>query len=290
MVSNSLGSEVVSSGVSVHGEPIETDSVFSLWSGTKMVAAVAILQLVDEGLVELDGLLADYVDFEVATPITIRHLLQHQSGLPNFWGADDVACNGDELLRGLKDLAADPNLQPGETTSYSSAGFSMLALVMSSVTGKDAALVMRDNLFGPLGMGSTYFAESETGQPAINADESDCPLHETTFGTGGDLRTSVSDLDVFMKGVFESGLLTEESLEQMLTFDAEVFGLDYGLGIAAVRAADDSDRVMYGHWGTTDSEAGVLYDPDHKRTISIYVGAKTFIPTAWNTADWADKQ
>ncbi|MGI9623220.1 MAG: serine hydrolase [Acidimicrobiales bacterium] len=102
--SDAQGQETVVSGEGTTGSQIGPDDPFFLGSGSKMITAAAVLQLVDQGLVGLDDLLADYVHFEVADPISIRHLLQHKSGLGDN---DDLydTCEPDEVLEGLAALA-----------------------------------------------------------------------------------------------------------------------------------------------------------------------------------------
>ena len=289
-VSDQHGITTVVSGEGDNGEAIHPDDAFFLASASKMITAATILQLVDQGLVGLDDLLADYVDFEVATPITIRHLLQHKSGLPDGFSIYDT-CDPDEVMEGLADLAVRPfNTEPGAAAAYSTNGFNMLSLVMSSATGQTAADVVRQNIFEPLGMTSTYFTGAEDGPPLVVGGESwdpDCEADRMDIGTGGGFASSAADLDTFMRALFEGDLLTEESLNEMTTADSQVFGIDYGLGLGVLYPPDGGDQAMYGHWGEFGWQAGALYDPQARRTISVLVPGQGFLGTVWAASKWA---
>jgi D-alanyl-D-alanine carboxypeptidase len=290
-VSDEDGTTTVVSGEGENGEAIQPDDAFFIGSGSKMITAAAILQLVDQDLVGLDDLLADYVGFEVATPITIRQLLQHKSGL----GDDDSiydTCDPDVVMEGLAAQAVRPfNLEPGAGASYSTNGFNMLSLVMSSATGQSAADVVRQNIFEPLGMTSTYFTGAEEGPLLVvggGSLEPDCAANRMDIGTGGGFASSAPDLDTFMRALFEGDLLTEESLNEMMTVDSQVLGFDYGLGLGVVYPPNGGDQPMYGHWGAFGWQAGALYDPQSHRTISVLIPAQGFLGTVWEAANWAN--
>jgi CubicO group peptidase (beta-lactamase class C family) len=243
--------------------------------------------------VGLDDLLADYVAFEVTTPTTIRHLLQHKSGLGDTDKIYDT-CDPNEVIEGLAALAVSPyNGTPGVRGSYSSNGFNMLSLVMSSATGQTAAEVLRQNIFDPLGMTSTFFTGAEDGPPLVVGGDSwdpDCAAENMDIGTGGGFASSAEDLDILMRALFDGHILSSESLTEMTTIDSNVYGIDYGLGIGVLYPPDGGDQPLYGHWGTFGWDAGALYDPIDRRTIAVLVQGQNFASTAWKAADWANNR
>ena len=282
----------VFTAVSGHGDTgvaIEPDAAFFLGSGSKMITAATILRLVDQGLVGLDDLLADYVDFEVATPITIRHLLQHTSGLSDDNSIYDT-CDPDEVMDGLAAQAIGPyNREPGQRAGYSTNGFNMLSLVMSAATGQSAADVVRENIFEPLAMTSSFFTGAEDGPVLVVGETSwdpECAAERMDIGTGGGFASSAVDLDIFMRALFDGDLLTAESLDEMMTVGSQVYGFDYGLGLGALYPPGRDDHPMYGHWGTYGWEAGALYDPDTHRTVVVL--GRNFLPTVWEAVAWAE--
>ncbi|MGI9586258.1 MAG: serine hydrolase domain-containing protein [Acidimicrobiia bacterium] len=288
-VSDADGTTTVVAGEGENDEAIQADDAFFIGSGSKMITAVAVLQLVDQGLVGLDDLLEEYVEFEVSTPITIRHLLQHKSGLGDD-GFFYETCDPEEVMEGLAALAQRPyNLEPGGGASYSTNGFNMLSLVISSATGQATAEVFRENLFQPLEMTSTYFTGAEDGPPLVvggGSWEPDCPAQHMDIGTGGGFASSAEDLDIFMRALFEGDLLTAESLKEMITIGSVVHGLDYGLGIGVLYPPTTPEQPMYGHWGQFGWEAGAMYDPENRRTVVALV-RRGFAPTVFESAAWA---
>jgi D-alanyl-D-alanine carboxypeptidase len=292
LVSDEHGTTTVVSGVGEQGAVIQPDDAFFIASGSKMLTAAAVLQLVDQGLVGLDDLLEDYVDFEVATPITIRHLLQHKSGL----GDEDSiygTCDPDEVMAGLAAEAVRPfNMEPGVGAAYSTNGFNMLSLVMSSATGQATVDVFRQNMFDPLEMNSTFFTGAEDGPVLVVGEESwdpDCEAETMDIGTGGGFASSAPDLHIFMQALFGGDLLTEESLNEMMTLDSKVFGFDYGLGVGApLYPSTGQERPMYGHWGS-GWEAGALYDPQAQRiVVALTEPNRGFLGVVWAATGWAD--
>jgi D-alanyl-D-alanine carboxypeptidase len=290
-VSDQQGSASVVSGTGQNGLPIEGDDAFFIGSGSKMITAVAILQLVDQGLVGLDDLLATYVEFEVATPITVRHLLQHKSGLGDINSIYET-CNPNEVMEGLAAVVVNPyNHEPGEHAIYSTTGFNLLSFVLSSATGMTAAEVVRQNIFEPLGMTSTFFTGVEDGPALVVGEESwerDCAAHQMDIGTGGGFASSAADLDTFMRALFDGDLLSDETLTEMTTVDSQVYGIDYGLGIGVLYPPDGGDQPMYGHWGDMGWEAGGLYDPQARRTVVALVAQGGFETAVWKAVNWAN--
>lgn len=288
-VSDDSGVSTAVSGQGDTGAAIESDDAFLLGSTSKMITAATILRLVDQGLVGPDDLLADYVEFEVATPITIRHLLQHTSGLSDDNSIYDT-CDPDEVMEGLAAQAIRRyNRDPGLAASYSTNGFNMLALVMSAATGQSAADVVRGNIFEPLAMTSTFFTGAEEGPELVVGETSwdpECAAERMDIGTGGGFASSAADLDTFMRALFEGDLLSDESLDEMMTVGSQVNGFDYGLGLGVLYPPGGGDRPMYGHWGTFGWEAGALYDPASHRTIVVL--GRHFLPTVWEAAVWAE--
>jgi len=148
--------------------PLDIDDAFRVASNTKTVVATIVLQLVDEGLVELDAPIESYLPGAVpgGQSITVRMLLNHTSGL------DDVIVTdtGTALLSGSAtqmptphDLLAlataeKPVAAPGQTFNYSNANYLALGLMLEKVTGSPVSMLIDERITDPLGMRSTYLA------------------------------------------------------------------------------------------------------------------------------------
>lgn len=134
------------------------DAVFHIGSITKVWTATLVLQLVDEGSVDLDAPVRRYLpefrvrDEEAAAAITVRQLLSHTSGIEGDLFVDTG--RGDDAVEKFVPAIADAGLvhRPGEMFSYCSSGYVLLGRVVEVLRGKPFAAVVRERLAGPLGL------------------------------------------------------------------------------------------------------------------------------------------
>jgi CubicO group peptidase (beta-lactamase class C family) len=142
--------------------PIARDSRFRLASVQKVLTQVAIGQLVDRGLIDLDAPVGRYVQglpSEVAA-VTIDQLIQHRSGVASFTRMDPPMMDALLAARSARDLvplvASRPlEFRPGQGQGYSNGGYWLLGAVIESVTGKEYGQHLEEALFRPLGMSAT---------------------------------------------------------------------------------------------------------------------------------------
>ncbi|MGH3168880.1 MAG: serine hydrolase domain-containing protein [Trebonia sp.] len=148
------------SGVLSHatGVGATADSVFQVGSITKTWTASLVLQLADEGLLDIGAPVVTYLpdfdlaDSDAAKTITIRQLLSHQAG---FEGDifTDTGWNDDCVEKYVETLKTDPQLfPPGEMFSYNNAGYCVLGRVVEVLREKPFDQALRDHLFTPLGL------------------------------------------------------------------------------------------------------------------------------------------
>lgn len=160
--------------------PVEAGDRFGVGSITKTMVARVILQLVEEGRLDLGKTATDYLDLEIVRRIpnadraTLHELLNHQSGIPTWefqedWirrgrGADtdlDHVWGKTETLEYCTaDVLAAPH-DPGERYAYSNTNYTLLGLVIEAVTGHDAAGEIRRRILEPLGMRDTFLESFE---------------------------------------------------------------------------------------------------------------------------------
>ena len=144
------------------------DSVFQIGSITKIFTATLIMQLVDEGLLDLDVPVGEYLPgFRVADAgatrsVTPRQFLSHTSGIEGDLFVDTDS--GEQSVARLQDMGTMlPSLfPPGERLSYSNFGFAMLGRITEVLTGKSWDAVIRERLFEPLGMTHALTLPEET--------------------------------------------------------------------------------------------------------------------------------
>jgi len=159
-------------------EPITADTVFRVGSITKTFTAIAVMQLWERGLVDLDAPASEYLrafqliparaDFR---PATVRHLLTHTAGLGYWRRLSDLLRPG--IGSGLRAGRTVPSLpdyyrkglplevEPGSKWVYSNHGFAVLGQLVEDVSGQPLGQYLREQVFGPLGMEHTDLDRSE---------------------------------------------------------------------------------------------------------------------------------
>lgn len=166
----------IASGVTdlITEEPVTTEDYFRIASITKPMTAAVVLQLVDEGLVELDAPVRTYLPdwlegYQYADEITIRQLMDHTNGLkeyaldPVFYALAgqrlETPIEPEEVIEWL--ASQEPLFAPGEEYSYETGGFLSLGRVIETVTGNSAAAEMRARIFEPAGAENIYLTPEE---------------------------------------------------------------------------------------------------------------------------------
>lgn len=156
--------------------PATAETVYNQWSMVKPITAVAVLQLHEQGLLDIDNPVSDYLPFfkveypsENSETITVRHLLNHSSGLGNnvpevigwihFDG--DPEWNQTELITDRFSAYAELEYEPGSRAVYTNVGYMVIAAVVEAVSGKTFQQYMIDHIFEPLGMEQTNWTYTE---------------------------------------------------------------------------------------------------------------------------------
>ncbi|MDO9276048.1 MAG: serine hydrolase domain-containing protein [Lutibacter sp.] len=143
-------------------DPIESTSTYQLASVSKQFTAAAILLLYQEGKLDIDDFASKYLTDFPYKNITIRHLLNHTSGLPNYMYAaeknwksktppDNIA-----MLSLMNKLKMQPYFKPGDRFDYSNTGYFILASIVSKVSNQNLSDFLDNRFFKPLNMHHTY--------------------------------------------------------------------------------------------------------------------------------------
>ncbi len=193
------------------GAPVTAQTALSIGSLTKSFTAVAIMQLVEAGQLELDAPVQRYLpwfrvaDSAASAGMTLRHLLNHASGLPRDFetaDADRLDQDANALEARLQGLSAVELEQPIGTYGYSNVGYQVLAMVLQKVTGQSYEDYIQQHIFVPLGMQQSFARLSEAPQHQIAAGyhywfglpvATALPAYRTGPGNGG-LFSSVEDM------------------------------------------------------------------------------------------------
>jgi CubicO group peptidase (beta-lactamase class C family) len=151
-----------------HDVPIRPDTIFEPGSVTKQFTAAAVLLLARQGKLALDDNVRNYIPElpDYGTPITIRHLLNHTSGLRD-WGSLEAIAGWPRTTRAythahvLEILSRQRalNYTPGAEYSYTNSGYNLAAILVGRVAGKPLTGFTREMIFQPLGMTNTSWRD-----------------------------------------------------------------------------------------------------------------------------------
>lgn len=259
------------SGTTRHGTPLNTSTPFHTASVGKLMTAVAIGQLVDEGkltfetpIVEVLGEKAVEGLFTVkgvsyASKVTINQLLDHTSGVADYF--EDKDANGNAFIDRLtteKNEHWTPDkligytkthlkavAPPGETYHYSDTGFILLGQIIEKKTQKPLHAVYRERFFEPLGLKDTYL--SFGGEPVEGArnEMADVWLSGVEMSTfeslsadwaGGGIISTLKDLDVFQRALHDGKLVSKTTYDHLFTIHQQFLpGIHYGYGTMEIR-------------------------------------------------------
>jgi D-alanyl-D-alanine carboxypeptidase len=226
-------------------EPNTLTTRFRMGSMNKMFTATAIMQLVQAGKIKLDDplgkFLTDYPNKEVASKVTIHHLLTHTGGTGDIFGPEfdshrlELRTLNDYIkLYGSRGLA----FEPGKQWDYSNYGFILLGAIVEKVSGQSYYDYVRDHIFMPAGMTRTASEPEDVAVPDraigyMGVGESSKPNTETlpyrgTSAGGG--YTTVEDLLRFASALTGHELLNEHYTELMTTAKPETGDAHYAYG------------------------------------------------------------
>jgi CubicO group peptidase (beta-lactamase class C family) len=233
-----------------HGIPISQPTVFDTGSMSKQFTAAAVLMLAERGKLSLDDDIRKYLPEipDYGALVTIRHLLNHTSGLRiddelfnlTDWRFGDVITNQDVLI--LMSRQKGVNFKPGEQFQYNNTGYVLLGVIVSRVSGQSLGEFAGANIFKPLGMAHTFFRDNHNEvvrglalayQPRREGGfRLNTPVEETV-GNGGVFST-VEDLARWDQNFYDRKVGGDAVIGQMLAPGPEVYNggrFNYGFGL-----------------------------------------------------------
>jgi len=267
-----------------------TDTLFQIGSMSKVWTATLAMQLVDEGRLDLDAPVAEVLpelrlaDAEVAKTVTMRHLLNHTSGIDGDVFTDTG--RGDDCVEKYVALLSEQkqNHPLGATWSYCNAGFVLAGRVIEKLTGLTWDAALRQKIYAPLGLKHTVTLPEEAllfRTAAGHVDVAGDPVLAQVWqlprslGPAGLICSTTADVLAFARMHLAGGLaadgtrvLSAESARAMTRLEAELpdkYSLGDSWGIGWIRF-DWDGRQLVGHDGNTIGQAAflrVLPDPDN---------------------------
>ena len=141
-----------------HGVPVTADTVFQLASVTKQFTAAAVMLLVEDGKLSLEDAVSKHVDDlpEAWRKVTVRQLLNHTSGIPNYTSSPDYErmsfddVKPEDVFKLVRDKPLE--FEPGARHAYSNTGYYLLGMVIGHAGGKPYGQFVAERIFRPLGM------------------------------------------------------------------------------------------------------------------------------------------
>jgi CubicO group peptidase (beta-lactamase class C family) len=276
-------------------KPMKADTIFWIASQSKPITAAALMMLVDEGKVKLDDPVSKFIpEFndvvlggkaggKPATPITVRHVLSHTSGLPFKSALETPTLDLFTLKERAESYAKTPlQSEPGTKYAYSNAGINTAGRIIEVVSGMSYEDFLDKRLFGPLGMKDTTFwpNEEQVGRIAksytptkdkknlqeVPIGQLKYPLNDRKNRTpmpAGGLFATAADVALFCQMLLNNGefkgkrFLSPDAVKEMTSKQTGTLKDAYGLGLSVGNG--------FGHGGahatnmSVDPKKGLVY-------------------------------
>jgi len=282
-------------------EPFTLETVMNIASISKTFVGVALMHLVEKGLIGLDDDVNNFLPFKILNPhlpesiITPRHLMSHSSGikdnqkvyLPSYhYGNDSPIPLGEFLEDYLSSNGTHyskknfTKSKPGEKFLYSNIGAGLAGYIVERVSGKTLNIFTREIIFKPLGMNNTCWFLSEMDRAKHsrlyeskknNTLLDNIDLYGLTTYPDGGVRTTVADLSRYLlcimnKGIYNgTRILKEETVAEMLTPDyIDSYTKFWNIG----------DQVGHGG-GDPGVSTGMYYSPKDKLGIIFFINTSS---------------
>lgn len=256
--------------------PAYGDALFKIASIAKLYEAAAVAKLTAANVLNLDNSLASYLP-EVSTriahadKITLRMLVEHRSGIPNFTAQEgfDWTSNSLDALGLVLDKPAD--FLPGENYAYSNTNYLLLTTLISRVLGYDYKDYIKNQILLPLGLQQTYFSihQVPSGQLMsgyhIGFDDDVKHLDQGYVATA-------QNVGVFLRALNDGSLFTQEESEIYRSL-YEYNHTGWVLGYSSIaRYHKEIDTVVIQFTNTTGDDRVLLTQIIHARIVSILGG------------------
>ena len=261
------------------GKPVDRNTVFQVSSLSKWISAFGIVKLVEDGKLDLDSPVSNYLTRWHLPPsefnneeVTVRRLLSHTAGLTDGLGYSGFetgtpvqslegsltkASDADEGISG----AVSVGIKPGTEFNYSGGSYTLLQLIVEEVSDQSFASFMKESVFEPLGMiHSTYVWDDSVSYSLAefyNLDSTKSKHYRYASLAATSLYTSLSDLELFFQAHLEGkkgetigrNVIKPEMVKMMREPHAQSMGADiWGLGTMLYAGIEGSDFII-GHDG-----------------------------------------
>jgi CubicO group peptidase (beta-lactamase class C family) len=262
--------------------PAKPENSYRLASITKTITAIAVLQLVEAGKIDLDAEVQTYVPYfpKKKWPVTVRLLLGHIGGISHYKNYDveghiKVHKNTKEALAIFQDF--DLVAEPGTKYNYSSYGFNLLGAVIEEASGQSYGAYIKKHIFDLLGMENSRMDDPEdlisnrvSGYRLIKGEVKNSEfVNVSSRFAGGGTRSTVVDLLKYTKGIIEGKLLKRQTWKLVFTSMATHEGRFTGYGMGwGVRPWQGHFRVSHGG-SQPETRTHLLIFPEENFSIAV---------------------
>ena len=270
---------------SAKAKPVQNDHIFLMASISKLIGATVVMKLVDERKLSLDQtlyeLLPDYPNREQAEKITLRHLISHTSGLPEYSKVIDTIYvrEGKEPTRDdyFDFFKETPSLfEPGDNYRYNNSGFILMAMIVEKVSGTSFQSEIDRIINRPLDISIKLIREATNNPKTTKFFElKDTIFHDMSHwkwikGDGGLTATAI-DLAQFPYKWSDGTLISKKSYQQMITPVVLNDGIKTGYGLGTRTGIFEGETVL-GHTGGHNSTwSRLIYFPDKDMVLVVFV-------------------
>jgi len=279
--------------------PVWPTTKFRIGSVSKPLTAVALVQLVEQGKLDLDAPIQKYVPSfpDKGAPITTRMLAGHLGGIRHYKDDENLSAKHySNVLEGLKIFQNDPLVAPpGTKFSYSSYGFNLLSAVVQGASGQDFLSYMHEHVFEPLGLRSTVedqpaeiieqrarFYTQPKDKHVLNA-----PFVDNSYKwAGGGFLSSAEDLVRFGSALLQPGFLKRDSLQLLFTPQKTKDGQEtkYGMGWF-IGKSTSGQKILEHSGGSVGGTSELILYPDAHMVVAMVTNFASDEGGRWKTVD-----
>lgn len=284
------------------GQPVTDTTIFQLGSDSKMMVGIAMMQLQQQGKIDLDAPVTRYLPyFKLADrrykQITLREILSHRSGMPYCITEDE--CNYLDYQTPQYDAGAPERhvrrmaplklvAKPGQKMQYSDLGFETIGVIISKVSGQSFESYIHDHIFSPLGMKHSSFLLSDIPPASLasphEVDETttvspDFP-YSRQHAPSSHLFSNVQDMNRFAMAQLNRGRLGDVEILPASAYDVmwhpEIATTLYSpwektLGLGWFLGEDKGHRLVGHGGGDTGFSCGVVMAPDDGMAVIVMI-------------------
>lgn len=267
------------------GIPNTPDTRFRIGSVTKQFTATLVLQLVDEGVLKLDEPISLYLPEypkEAGARVTIHHLLNHTSGIPNYTDIPGFAEDHSRVRYEHEDFVATfsgrpLDFEPGTKWRYSNSGYFLLGVIIEKVTGKRYEQMLRERILDPLGLKQTGYEHDDEvieKQATGYASNPDGTAQRAPFidpgipFSAGMMYSTVDDLFKWDQELYGDRFLSNAALRERM-FTPHMQGYGYGWRISELKIGSRTVKTVEHGGAIPGFVAGFRRMPNERNTIIV---------------------